>query len=196
MMHENSMRGPFPAIIFCLILVIGSVLTISAKAAEWVVVPDKSAIHWAAKWNTSPVHGGFEQFAADIIFDPDHPDKAAIAVDVDTGSIYMDGQDVRSTLTNETWFFTGAYPVARFVSQGVRHMGNGRYEAHGSLQIRGETQEVVLPFKLTIEGNIARVEGSLSLDRTVYGLGLVGDIAAGVAPKVDVSINVTARRQE
>lgn len=195
-MHDNSLREMWLAVAFCIALVIGPASFVSANAAAWIIQPDKSDIRWAAKWNTTPLHGGFDKFTAQIIFDLDNLDDAVIAVDVDTASIYLEGQDARSTLAGETWFNTKAYPVARFASEDIRHMGNGRYEASGTLEMRGVTSPVVLPFKLTIEGDIARVEGGLTLDRTVFGLGLVGDVAAAIAPAVDVSVNVTARRQE
>ena len=108
----------------------------------------------------------------------------------------MEGQDAHSTLVGKGWFFTQSYPDARFVSEDVRHLGNGRYEAHGTLQIRGVEKPIVLPFKLTIEGDIARMEGGLILDRTLYDLGLVGDVAQAVAPAVDVSVRVTVERQK
>lgn len=177
------------------LLIFGLFATGTARASEWIVQPDKSEIRWTAKWNTSPIHGGFEDFSARIVFDPDNLAQADIAVDVETGSIFMQGQDARSTLTDENWFFAKTYPKAHFQSRDVRHMGNGRYEAHGTLRIKGEEKPVVLPFKLTIEGDIARVEGGVSLDRMGYGLGLAGDIAAAVAPAVDVAIKVTAQRQ-
>ncbi|GER08034.1 polyisoprenoid-binding protein [Iodidimonas muriae] len=170
------------------------VIPMGAQANIWQVIPKESQILWTAKWNTSPVHGGFSDFDATISFDMDHPELADLSVAVDIGSIYMDGQDARTTLMGDNWFFAESFPKAQFSSQDVRHLGNGRYEAHGTLEIRGVSQDLILPFKLTIEDDIARVEGGVTLDRTIFGLGKKGDVAKAVANGVNVSVLVTAKR--
>ena len=167
---------------------------VSAHAQQWEVIKDKSAILWTAKWNTSPVSGGFKDFTSEISFDPAAPEDAVIRVEVDSGSIYLNGQDARSTLVNSNWFFIEDYPKAVFVSEEITHLENGRYEARGSLAIRGHEQPMTLPFKLTIEGDVAQVIGSITLDRNSFSLGQKGDIAKAVAANVTVSVEVTAKR--
>ncbi len=167
----------------------------AGQAAEWEVIPEASRILWTAKWNTAPVQGGFERFSADIDFDPADLARAHVRVAVDVASIYMEDQDARSTLTSRNWFDAAHHRHAIFETREIRDLGNGHYEAVAALTIRGVTAPVTLPFKLTIEDDIARMEGSLTLDRTVFGIGASGDFAAAVAPEVDVAVMVTARRR-
>lgn len=167
---------------------------LAARATEWTLDAPASRIGWTAKWNTAPVRGGFERFDAEIAFAPDALDAASIRVGVDIGSIFLEGQDARSTLTNRTWLAAGEHPRALVVSKAFRNLGNGRYEMVADLTIRGVTREIVLPFKLTIEGDTARMEGGLTLDRLTFGIGREGDFARAVGPEVDVSIAVTAHR--
>lgn len=164
------------------------------EAPHWTVAPGESAIDWTAKWNTTPVHGGFERFSADIRFDPEALGQSGVRVKVDIGSIYLKGQDARATLVNENWFDAGQHPEALFESTAIRHLGSGRYEADGRLSIKGVARDVTLPFKLTIEGSVARMEGSLMLDRNDFSLGASGDVAKAVAAGVAVAVKVTARR--
>ena len=180
---------------FLLVLLVLFSSAAACRAAEWEVIPEASRILWTAKWNTAPVQGGFERFSAAIDFDPAELAQAYVRVAVDVASIYMEDQDARSTLTNRNWFDAAHYPQAIFETRSIRDLGNGHYEAVADLTIRGVTVPVTLPFKLTIEGDVARMEGSLTLDRTVFGIGASGDFAAAVAPEVDVAVMVTARRK-
>lgn len=175
-------------------LLLALAAALPAGAAEWTLDRAASRIGWTAKWNTSPVRGGFERFDADIVFAPDALDSASVRVRVDIGSVYLEGQEARSTLTNPTWFAAKDHPQATVESKAFRDLGNGRYEMVADLTIRGTTREIVLPFKLTIEGDTARMEGGLTLDRVIFGIGREGDFAQAVGPEVDVSIAVTARR--
>ncbi|GAK33636.1 hypothetical protein JCM17846_13460 [Iodidimonas nitroreducens] len=188
----SSMRSTFLAVAAAGLIQMA--LPGSVHAQQWQVIKDKSAILWTAKWNTSPVSGGFKDFTSEISFDPEAPEDAVIRVEVDSGSIYLNGQDARSTLVNSNWFFIEEYPKAVFVSEQITHLENGRYEARGSLTIRGHEQPVTLPFKLTIEGDVAQVVGSITLDRNSFSLGQKGDVAKAVAANVNVSVEVTAKR--
>lgn len=167
---------------------------LEAEPVRWAVDPADSSISWTAKWNTSPVQGGFQAFAADIRFDPNALEQSKVVVRVDIGSIFMKGQDAHATLVNDDWFDAADHPQALFETTSFRHIGNGRYEADASLRIKGVTRQVVLPFKLTIEGALARMEGSLVLDRKTFAIGGEDGIAAAVAPDVALAVIVTARR--
>lgn len=172
----------------------GLLLALPSQAADWTLDRAASRIGWTAKWNTSPVRGGFERFDAEIAFAPDALGEASVRVRVDIGSIFLESQDARSTLTNRTWFAATEFPQASVESKAFRNLGNGRYEMVADLTIRGVTREIVLPFKLTIEGDTARMEGGLTLDRLAFGIGREGDFAQAVGPEVDVSIAITAHR--
>lgn len=178
---------------------ISFLLSAAGAAAQggpvWTVDAAQSTIDWTAKWNTTPIHGGFERFSADIVFDPNALESAHALVRVDITSVYMTGQDARATLIDENWFAASDWPEATFETLSFRHIGSGRYEADARLVIRGIERRVALPFKLTIEGKVARMEGSLVLNRHDFGLGKNGDIAKAVAPEVAVAIRVTARRE-
>ncbi|RMD88021.1 MAG: hypothetical protein D6807_06675, partial [Alphaproteobacteria bacterium] len=152
--RQDEGNGPMSRFLFALLLLIAGAT--AADASEWQVVPDASRILWTAKWNTAPVQGGFEHFTASIDFDPRNLAQSHVRVVVDTGSIYMEGQDARATLTNDNWFDAARYPQAVFETRSFRDLGNGHYEAVADLTIRGVSAEVTLPFKLTIEDDIAR----------------------------------------
>ena len=74
-------------------------------------------------------------------------------------------------------------------------LGGGKYQASGDLTIRGVSKPVLLPFTLAISGDTARMNGSLVLNRTAFGIGQgqwkTGDV---VASEVTVTVALTAHR--
>jgi hypothetical protein len=54
---------------------------------------------------------------------------------------------------------------------------------------------VVLPFTLDIEGDLARMQGRLELDRRAFGIGAQYADEATVGFAVSVDVALTARRQ-
>src|SRR5690606_31222577 len=95
------------------------------------------------------------------------------------------------SLRQAEWFGPATFPVARFEADGFRALGGDRYEATGTLTVKGQTIPVILPFTFDPQGGTARVEGAVELDRTALDLGLLSDPAAAyVARAVNVTITV------
>jgi len=165
-----------------------------AAQTAWTPVPDESSIKWTTAWKSTTVRGGFERFHADIRFDPDAPAKGAIRVEVDTTSIYLEGQDAQATLTGPDWFAAAEWPRAVFESKSLRKTGAERYAADGALTIRGRTENVTLPFTLRIENGVAKANGSLELNRRAFNIG-GGMFDDAVTDSVTVTVTLTARKQ-
>jgi polyisoprenoid-binding protein YceI len=67
--------------------------------------------------------------------------------------------------------------------------------AHGTLNLRGVSKPLDLPFSLKIDGAKATVSGSASLDRVAFGVGQ-GEFAATdqIPAKVQVRVQLHAQR--
>jgi polyisoprenoid-binding protein YceI len=143
-------------------------------AATWTI-EDGSAIRFTAYQEGAPVDGSFQEFTADIVFDPKDLAASRLAVEIDTGSVATGHKDRDTTLRSSSLFDVKTWPSAEFVSDQLLHQGGGRYEAHGRLTIRDVTRDVVLPFELTIAENgsrrLANAAGELTISRLDYGVG-------------------------
>jgi len=108
----------------------------------------------------------------------------------DTG----DGQRDDS-LKGSDFFDTAAHPTATFAARDVRHLHGDRYEARGTLDLRGVSGPSLLRFTLRMDGDRARVNGTARIDRTAFGVGQ-GEWAAtdAIAAGVDVAFAFTATR--
>jgi polyisoprenoid-binding protein YceI len=170
-------------------------LCVPAAAAQWQVVPAESSIGFSSVWNNRTIEGRFERFQARINFDPEKLSEAMADVTIDLGSATTGDRTVNSSLSGEDWFATRASPTARFVTQSITRTGPDQYLARGTLTLRGRSVPVELPFRLTISGNQAVMQGQTRLDRRAFGIGMQSDAPGRwVSFPVPVTVRVLARR--
>ena len=139
------------------------------------------------------LEGRFTRFDGQISFDPARPGAASARIEVELASIDTGSPEGNEEVARKTWFDTPSFPRARFVSQGVKALGDSAYEVSGTLSIKGREQAVVVPATVTTQGDSAVFEGRFTLER--------GDCAVGegawsafdiVANEVHVTFRITA----
>lgn len=157
-------------------------------APDWTVDPVASALTFEVMWEGEAVQGVIAAWTADIRFDPEDLDasRATVLVDGDsleTGVAYLDSQIPRAD-----GFHVTAHPQARFQTTGFRSVGGDAFEADGELTVRDVTIPVTLPFSLAINGDRARMEGEVTIDRRDLALGMRND-----EPGAYLGFDVTVR---
>jgi len=166
----------------------------AAGPVKWVVQPG-STLGFTSAWSGQPVKGRFDRWRADILFSPDALDRSKVTVSIDVGSVNTGDQQRDGVLPSADWFDAAGHPKAVFTASRFEKAGPDRYVAHGTLQLRGVTKPVDLPFRLKITGDQAQVSGSASLDRTAFGVGQ-GEFASTdqIPGKVAVDVSLKAKR--
>jgi polyisoprenoid-binding protein YceI len=138
--------------------------------------------------------GRFRHFSGSLSFDPAHPERTSMSVDIDAQSVEMSWDEGVATLRSADYFDVLHYRTIRFRSTGITPIGQGRYQLIGSLEIRGVTHPQILDAVLSRSGTGAGgdeyvITGQLS--RSAFGMtadrGLVSDnveltIVARIAP--------------
>ncbi|MFA6203090.1 MAG: YceI family protein [Gallionella sp.] len=149
--------------------VIGLLLSVStAQAVEYnQVVPAQSALSFGYRQMGVAMEGKFTKFSAQLAFDPAKLTSARASIDVNLASIDTGSTDADEEVAGKKWFNAKTYPLASFVSSGVKFMGGNRYQATGKLTIKGKTLDVTAP--LTFDGRA--FDGSFTLKRLAYGIG-------------------------
>lgn len=162
--------------------------------ADWSVASG-GRLGFTARWNGEAVDGSFSRWRAAIRFSPDELAKSNIRVTVDLASADTGDGQRDDSLKGSDFFDTGAYPNAVFTARDVRHLGGDRYEARGTLNLRGASRPATVRFTLRIEGDRAQVTGTARIDRTAFGVGQ-GEWAAtdAIAAAVDVAFSFNATR--
>lgn len=169
-------------------------LSDAAAAAPYnTVVPEASHVNFHYQQMGVTMDGEFARFNGELYFDPEQPDAATAAFDVDLSSVDTGTADGDTEVAGKDWFHTEAHPVARFESTAVRALDADHYEVSGTLTIKGQSRPVVIPATFTTEEDKGIFEGRFSIKRGDFNVGEGTwsgfDI---VANNVDVSFRIAA----
>jgi len=118
-----------------------------------------------------------------------------VTVTIDMASAKTGDPQRDGSLPSPDWFDTAGHPSAVFTATRFTQSGENRYVAHGTLNLRGVSKPLDLPFELHIDGGKASVSGRASLDRVAFGVGQ-GEWAAtdDIPAKVQVRVQLRAQR--
>ncbi|WP_248281793.1 YceI family protein [Parazoarcus communis] len=162
-------------------LLAGGMMTSSALAAEFTridTVASQISFHYTQMG--VGMDGHFSGFTADIRFDPARPETARAVLQLELSSIDTGSTEANSEVKAPTWFDTAKHPKAHFEASSIKALGGNRYEATGTLTIKGRSRPVTAPFTFTPQGRTAVVDGSFVLKR--------GDFSIGEGEWVDYAI--------
>ncbi|MDJ0894223.1 MAG: YceI family protein [Alphaproteobacteria bacterium] len=180
-----------------LVALVGLLIAGPAVASTWTVVPEQSRLVFAGTQLGGVFNGEFRSFDAAIKFDPADPASSAIDVSVDVTSFFTGSSDRDGQAARADWFDFAKFPLASFTVKEVRTNGEAGFEAVADLSIRSITREVVLPFTFAVDGDMAKVDGEVTLDRTAYDVG-IGQWSTEevVAFPVKVTIDLVLQRAQ
>lgn len=131
----------------------------------------KSSITFVSKQMGSPIQGRFGKFTVRISFDPDNLAAGKAQIEIDMSSIDAGSSDANDEVKAKDWFDIRQYPSAKFVSTGIKSVGGGRFEASGTMTIKGVTRNVIVPFGAKLENSGVTLEGGMTISRLQYGVG-------------------------
>lgn len=167
----------------------------AGSATAWTVDQAVSSISFAGTHSGAPFTGKFNDWTADIRFDPADLAGSTAVVKVQTASAQTGDATKDGALKGAEWFNPAQFPEAFFEANEFVALGGNRYEARGTLRIKSTSQPVVLPFTFDEASGEATVSGQVSVDRTRLDLGMVSDAAASwVSGMIEVEINVRAKK--
>lgn len=156
-------------------------------AGNWTV--SEGSLAFAVQQMGQQVEGALPAWTAEIDFD-ETTGAGRVAVEIDTTRLTL------GSVTDQTkgpeFFDTSSHPSARFTA--TISPAGGAFEATGTLALRGVEHPVILPFSLAIEGDTARMEGKVTLDRRDFGMGPSYGDDKTVGFTVDVEVVLVAKR--
>ena len=177
-----------------MLLVVGAAT--AARAATWAVDPGKSKLGFTGQQSGAPFTGRFKTWTAAIDFDPAKPEAGHVSATVEIASATTDDTQKDEAMPGSDWFDAANFAKATFEATGFTPKGPDSFETKGKLTLRGLTEDVTLPFTLTIAGDQAHAVGKTRLVRTDFGVGQ-GSWSSGdtVALDVDVDLDLVATRK-
>ncbi len=173
-----------------------ALLSSPAQAANWTVDPAKSAIVFAGENSGEKFSGKFGAWTAEISFDEAKPEISTVKVTIDTASADTGNKSYDMTLPQKEWFDVKGHPQAVFESKEIKSLGDHKYEAKGTLTIKGITHDITLPFALTIKDGHALMTADLKLNRLDFDIGKQSDPKAEwVSQDIDLSVHLEAAQK-
>lgn len=166
-------------------------------ATGWSIDKSHSKIAFQVRHFFTPVNGSFDDYTADITFDPATPETGSIDVTIQVASINTANKNRDGHLQTNDFFNAEAYPTITFKSNDIKKSGDNTFVANGKLTIRDVTKDIALPFTLlgTMDHpfrpgtKLAGIVASLKLNRNDYGVG-TGDWVATTVVGDEVTVNL------
>jgi polyisoprenoid-binding protein YceI len=163
---------------------------------SWDVIYDKSTLGFRGDYGGSGFDGQFKKFKAMIQFDPAHPETGHFDVTVDVSSVTTFNDDWDEVIREKDWFDVKNHPTSRYVTDSIKSMGDGKFSATGTLQLKGKKHPVELRFRwlqypdgeVKISGQ-ARMLAGAKVNRTDFDIG-EGHWAEDSTVGFDVMVNV------
>lgn len=177
-----------------LVVATGLVLSGSALAAPWNVVPETSSVGFVATQQGTKFNGRFQKFTAAIDLDAADPTKGSIVGTVQVDSVNTRDHDRDSALLDKDWFDAKQYPEAKFESQKIEKGADGSYTASGTLTLKGQTKPATIKFTLTGSGDTAQFAGTLPINRFDFNVGEGWNDTSWVSETVSVEIKLDLKQ--
>lgn len=160
----------------------------------WKIIAAESTLKISVKQLGSPVEGEFNNWDAQINFNPDNLDASFVEARIDVTSLQLGS--VSDQAKSSDFLNADKHAVARFSSENFKLTGDGLYEAEGELEIAGVTKSFVLPFSLTIEDERAQMQATAVVNRMDFEIGAQKYANEdSVAFPVEITIDLTAEKQ-
>lgn len=168
-----------------------------AAPAQWTVDQAKSTLGFHVSAKGQAIDGTFPAFGALIAFDPADLNHSSAKITIDMTAAQSGNATRDAMLPLPAWFNAKDFPKAHFNTTTITAKGGDKYEASGTLSIKGVAKPVVLPFTLTISGNTAHMVGETTIKRLDFkvGEGKEYESADTLALEVKVSVDLTATRK-
>jgi polyisoprenoid-binding protein YceI len=130
-----------------------------------------SEISFTTKQMGVPVEGKFSKFSAQITLDPKKPEAGNVSFSIDTGSARFGSTELDVETPKATWLNVPKFPQASFQSSALKAAGPGKFEVTGKLNIKGSTQNVVVPVTVTQAAGTSTASGSFVIKRLDFKIG-------------------------
>lgn len=168
-----------------------------AAPQDYVVVPDRSSVSFHFTEGGVERGGEFEQFTGTGTFDAETPGDAALAFEVESGSIELGNAIVEEFARTGEWFDSARHPSITFRLTGLEPIAADRYMAEGVLGIKGRERPISAPVRLSFGAGEVEAEGDLRVNRKAYHLGTGASQAfVDIGTEVSVRFDLVARPAE
>jgi polyisoprenoid-binding protein YceI len=145
--------------------------SLSWAQAPQKVDPSKSYIRFVSKQMGVPVEGRFRTVGGTVTFDPAKPEGAKADIEVALASIDLGDAESETEVKRPLWFDTARFPSARFTLSALKPAGGNKYDASGTLEMKGLSKPIAAPVALAESGGQRTIEGQFTMKRLQFRIG-------------------------
>lgn len=166
-----------------IITLVAIALSISTTFAQNIVA---SSVNFEiSNMGFKTVEGTFSDIQGKISFDENNLSQASFDVCIPVSTVNTENEKRDKHLLEEDFFYEAKYPEICFTAKEISQTKDG-YIAKGTLQMRGVSKNVSIPF--TFVDNT--FSGSLELERLDYNIGPNGGYMVGKTVTLQISCQV------
>lgn len=115
------------------------------------------------------VENPFTRWSGSIEYDPQNVAAATARIEVDMASYDIGDPLYAAELAKPAWFDTKAHPKGTFQSTAIKPVSATRFDATGTLTLKGKAQNVTIPVTVGAGGNT--FDGTFTISRKAFGIG-------------------------
>lgn len=141
------------------------------NAGSVAVISERSELVAVFKQMNVPVDGRFTRFNGSVVFDADRPSEAEAELLIDTTSFDLGMADFNAEVAKAEWLDSGNHPEARFTARGLQALGEGRYRATGTLNLKGRRAVLSTELTVTHQDGLRIFAGEVPFSRTAFAVG-------------------------
>jgi polyisoprenoid-binding protein YceI len=131
----------------------------------------KSALLATFKQEGVAVESPFTSFKGVVNYDPGNVAASTAQIEVDMASLDLGDPAYNAELRKKSWFDSAAFPRGVFKSTAIKVVNAGRFEATGSLTIKGRAQTITVPVAVSNSPAGPVFDGSFVISRKAFGIG-------------------------
>jgi polyisoprenoid-binding protein YceI len=130
-----------------------------------------SAIRFVASQSGVSLTGNFNDFAANVKFDPAHPETGTVKVGVNAGSVSTGTASADELLRSEDFFDATKFPQATFEASEFHVQDAKHYVAKGTFTLKGRAVPQTIVFTSKNDPQGQWFDGSFTISRLAFGVG-------------------------
>lgn len=185
--------------VFTAWMVLTQVSLALSAVREWQVDRNHSSIYFTADHIYSKVRGRFDDFSAQVRFDPANLKESRFAFSIEVKSIDTGIGKRDKHLLSPDFFDAARFPAITFVSRDISDKGGGLYELAGTLNVKDRASELVLPLRLMgikehpaeKDKQVAGFNGTIKVNLRSLQVGEEKFFAKGlIGPEVEVLVTL------
>ena len=169
-----------------------------AGAERLVISPENSKVEFVAAKVTRSHQGSFKSFAGTIDLVPNSIPDSRVTIDIETGSVVTDEDQLTGHLKTADFFDVAKYPKATFVSTKIEpgSTGGGTQTVAGNLELHGVKKSITFPATIQVSPESVTVVAEFAINRKDFGIVYAGKADDLIRDGVVIKLTVKALRMK